>query len=127
MNEEDNRNQEMSDYEYEAYLDNGPRADAWAEFVMTGKSSALADYLSMNGEFDEHVRNMVITVLREGPFKNPGGKNLWRDYKTYCEIKGIMFKSKCSLRQAQLIFCNGTGQELRTVQLQYKRGEAVFK
>ncbi len=118
--------------EYEAAHNVELQLDAWNEFAMTGKSSALAKYLSLDGEFDDDVRKMVIKILLDGPFHRPGGANLWRDYEAYAAINRIrmetvILKGKCTLQQAQEEFRKKPKKGLRTVQLQYRRAEALLK
>lgn len=113
--------------EYEAAHNVELQLDAWNEFAMTGKSSALAKYLSLDGEFDDDVRKMVIKILKDGPFSQQGGADLWRDYKTYLEIRSIMRQRDCTLRNARDLFRDQTSQELRTVEKQYQRADTFLR
>ncbi len=116
----------QEDQEYEAYLDNGSRWDAWGKFVMNGTPTALADYIDLGGKIEGDVRKAVIDILRNGPPKNQGGKKRWRDYGAYVEIGLIKSHDKISVRQAQIKYAEQNGREIRTVQKQYERGSCVF-
>ncbi len=78
--------------QYQAYLADR-QTDAWLEFLMTGRPSALAAYLEYKGEVDDDIRNVLIEILRNGPHKNnKGGRDSWRDYTTYVTVKSIMLR-----------------------------------
>ena len=116
----------QEDQDYEAYLENGPRWDAWAKFAMNGTPAALADFIDLGGKIEGDIRHAVTDILRNGPPKNPGGKNRWRDYGTYVEIDSIKSHDSVSLRQAQIKYAEQNGRELRAVEKQYERGSCVF-
>ena len=117
--------QEDDGGEYAAYL-SGRQTDAWEEFLMTGRPSAIADYLQLQGEVDREIRDILIDILRNGPrLINKGGRNSWRDYTTYVSVKcsnlGDVSKTEACRRYAEK-----TNQELRAVELQYDRGSKLY-
>ena len=57
----------VSDEEYHAYMENGPLADAWDEFILNGDSAALARYLRLGGDVTAQVRDALITYLEAHP------------------------------------------------------------
>jgi hypothetical protein len=111
--------------EWENYLDSR-RWDAWAEFVMDGTPSVLADFIELDGEVVGQVRDAVIEVLRNGPGENPGGRKRWRDYQAHVAIGLIMAFEEVNFTEACRRYAEKTCQELRTVQQQYHRGDRIF-
>lgn len=111
--------------QYQAFLA-GREIDAWQEFSMTGAPSALANYLECGGDVDDNTRIALIDLLRNGPkLINKGGRNLWRDYTTYVEVKCIAVIG-ISKTEACRIYAERTNQELRTVEKQYDRGSKIY-
>jgi len=77
------------------------QADAWQEFLMTGRPSALADYLRYEGDVDEHVRAALIAVLRgQEPLLNKGGRDPWRDYRAFLKVGTIERSERVSKTEA---------------------------
>ena len=102
------------------------QTDAWEEFLMTGRPPALADYLQFEGEVDDEVRSILIDILRNGPrLINKGGRDSWRDYTAYVEIKMIALRGN-SKTEACRRYAEKTNQELRTVEQQYERGSKIY-
>lgn len=119
MDEDDKRGEKES---FEA----DRQADAWQEFLVTGRPGALADYLKYNGPVDDGVRHAIIDILmKKSALLRKGKRNSWRDYKTFvqidmfCLIEGIS-KTRACARYAKL-----TRQALRTVEIQYERGKRI--
>lgn len=112
----------------------------WAEFVMSGRPAALAEYLRVGGEIDDAVRQILIDILRNCSVKKTEGrKDRYRDYMTYFHVgqkttprfkvvgtsisttsKGLSKTAACQL------YAEETGQELRAVEKQYERGSKIF-
>lgn len=130
----------VSEEERQAYfLDRA--ADAWQEFVLNSRPSALAKYLKAGGEVDEDVRSALIELLKDDPRGNPGGAKPFRDFETYVSVNLMVRvdnlsralnagdspkgKKKLSTRQALIRYAEMTNQELRTVEMRYKRGEKI--
>ena len=117
--------QEDDGGQYAAYLADR-QTDAWEEFLMTGRPSALADYLQFQGEVDDGIREILIDILRNGPrLINKGGRDSWRDYTTYVGVKGIAL-GDVSKTEACRRYAEKTNQELRAVELQYDRGSKLY-
>ena len=110
---------------YAAYLADR-QSDAWTEFAMTGRPSALAAYLEAEGEVDDPIGRILIDILRNGPVENnAGGKDRWRDYVTYVEVRLVALRD-LSKTAACKQYADKTNQELRAVEKQYERGSKVF-
>ena len=104
----------------------GRQSDAWEEFLMTGRPTALADYLQSEGPVDDGVRKLLIEILRNGPsLINKGGRDYWRDYLTFVYVN--LKRSDCiSKTKACRLYAEETNQERRTVELQYERGRKIY-
>jgi hypothetical protein len=134
---------EQTDQEYQNYLENGPLADAWAEFVMNGQPKALARYLKLGGQVDDLVRQALIEALKDDPRGEKGGRKPFRDWQTFVCVEHILRSSRdrrlsrtqentavekqLSQRQALQKYADKTSQELRAVERQYDRGAKVSK
>ncbi len=130
-----------TDQEYQNYLENGPLADAWAEFAMNGQPKALAKYLDLGGKVDDLVRQALIKTLKDDPRGKKGGSKPFRDWQTFVCVENILQSSRCrrsletredtaverplSRRQAIQKYADMTGQELRAAERQYDRGKEV--
>lgn len=131
-----------SDEERDAYL-NERANDAWAKFIMNNQPSALAEYLRVGGKVDAQVRHALVKLLQDDPRGLHGGSKPFRDMETYSSVNLILTMDKfarkpgshgnstvskpISKRQAQVQYAKETGQELRTVELQYRRGREISK
>jgi hypothetical protein len=108
-------------------FDTDRQADSWQEFLMTGRPSALATYLQNNGPVDEHVRAALIDTLRNGPaLINRGGRDSWRDYTAFVAINLLTTWEHVGKTEACRRYAERSNQELRTVEIQYQRGEKIF-
>lgn len=103
-------------------------SEAWEEFVLSGRPSALAKYLEVGGEIDEHIKQLLIDILRHGPKENnAGGKDLYRDsvaFHTICRISELEEIGKTAACRK---YAEQTNQELRTVEEQYRRGREIWQ
>ena len=125
------------------------RADeAWARFVMNEQPSALADYLLLGGEVTDQVRAALVEVLVSNTKGRKGGSKPFRDWQTYLSVEEMLLdddigrkiaavtgdthnssipRKAISRTQALAAFAEVTGQELRSVEIQYQRGAKVEK
>ena len=116
MNGED---QDDDGGEYQAHLADR-QTDAWEECVMTGRPSALARYLECEGEVDVGIRKALIDILRNGPQKiDTGGRDSWRDYKTYVRVNSIMLRGAVTTKS-----CRGNAEN---ADQECGNGEAVWR
>ena len=73
----------------------GPSDDAWEEYLMTGKSGALARYVASGGEIDDDVRELIAAeLLKERPIKRSNRSDHWRDYTVYVDVRRKMLLNK---------------------------------
>ncbi|RWC07590.1 MAG: hypothetical protein EOS51_27280 [Mesorhizobium sp.] len=110
---------------FRAYLADR-QADAWMEFLMTGRPTALAEYLHYHGPVDTDVRAALIATLRAPALENKGGRDSWRDYQTFVAINVIVTSAGVSKTEACRRHAAELNQELRRVELQYQRGAKIF-
>jgi hypothetical protein len=114
--------------EYENYADS-VRADAWLEYVLTGRPSAMATYLAAGGPVDDDIRDIIVDMLRgKTELLNEGGKDHWEDYGVYSRVSSLMLFTGVGVMEAcrEYIRINGKAIEEKTVWEQYKRGEKIF-
>jgi hypothetical protein len=133
----------VSNEEYEAYMVNGPLADAWDEFILNGDSAALARYLRLGGDVTPQVRDALITYLEAHPRKEIGGSKKFRDWELAVHVQGELLKDKLAnlarkkdglepikvrtVRKILQEYAGKNNAELRTVEKQYERGRKVFQ
>jgi hypothetical protein len=61
--------------------------NAWERYLMTGDPLALAIYVSVGGEIDIEIRELIAAHLRgETPVKYANRSNHWLDYKVFSDI-----------------------------------------
>lgn len=102
------------------------QSDAWEEFLMSGRPTALANFLQHGGEVDQEVRDILIDILRNDPkLLNKGGRDRWRDYTTFVAIK-LIFLGGVNKTEACRRYAEETNQEQRTVEMRYDRGEKIY-
>lgn len=104
------------------------QSQAWEDYTITGKSTAMAAYLAADGAVDLEVRQILIDLLLNGSKDDrTGGRDDGRDVNTYKEVLLLKMAEGCSKTEACRRFANRYNQELRTVEVRYARGRELLK